>query len=147
MKDPVRGHVTFSVVVVVVVTGLLAGGCSVPGPVRDVRNPDPAGKIPAYKQAVRAKDRRAVRQMIKDLDSDDPAVRLFAIVGLRRLTAGETFGYQYFDDEHQRRPAIRRWERWLAGKPVERQQQRQQQDATAAGNEGAADAPNKASGP
>ncbi len=110
MKDPVRGYVRFFVVI-----GLVAGwGCSTPRPEKDVRNPDPSGKIPAYKEAVRARDRSAVRQMIKDLDSDDPAVRLFALVGLRRLT-GETFGYQYFDDQRQRRPAIKRWEAWLAG--------------------------------
>ena len=88
--------------------------------------------------------------MVKDLDSEDPAVRMFSIVGLRRMSGGETFGYQYFDEDHQRRPAIARWERWLAGERNERQQQEQPQDATA-GSSGATDvpsgAPNRASGP
>jgi hypothetical protein len=146
MKETVRGYVTFLAVVVGSVTG---AACSGPGPEKNVRNPDPAGKIPAYKEAVREKDRRAARQMVKDLDSEDPAVRMFSIVGLRRMSGGETFGYQYFDEDHQRRPAIARWERWLAGERNEQRQQ-QPQDATA-GSSGATDvpsgAPNRASGP
>ena len=144
MKDPVRGYVTL---VAVVVGSVAASACSTPRPEKDVRNPDPSGKIPAYKEAVRGKDRRAARQMVKDLDSDDPAVRMFAIVALRRLTGGEEFGYQYFDDPHERRPAIARWERWLAGERNDEHQQQQQQeqpqDATA-GSSGATDVPSGA---
>ena len=144
MKEPVRGYVTF----VAVVVGWVAGAaCSGPGPEKVVTNPDPSGKIPAYKKAVREKDRRAARQMVKDLDSEDPAVRMFSIVALRRMTGGETFGYQYFDETDQRRPAIQRWEDWLSGKG---RNEPQQQDATA-GSSGATDAPsgapNGASGP
>jgi hypothetical protein len=141
MKDPVRGYVRL----IAVVLGSLAGlACSGPGPEKDVRNPDPSGKIPAYKEAVREKDRKAARQMVKDLDSEDPAVRMFAIIALRRMTGGDTFGYQYFDDEHDRRPAIKRWEHWLSGKG--HSNDRPEQDATA-GSSGATDAPNPASGP
>ncbi len=136
MKDPVRGYVTF----VAVVVGWVAGAaCSSPRPEKLVTNPDPSGKIPAFKQAVREKDRRAARQMVKDLDSEDPAVRMFSIVALRRMTGGETFGYQYFDETDQRRPAIQRWEQWLTGKG----RNEQQQDATA-GSSGATDAPSGA---
>ena len=141
MKDPVRGYVRL----IAVVLGSLAGiACSGPGPEKDVRNPDPSGKIPAYKEAVREKDRKAARQMVKDLDSEDPAVRMFAIIALRRLTGGDEFGYQYFDDEHDRRPAIKRWEHWLSGKG--HSNDRPEQDATA-GSSGATDAPNPASKP
>lgn len=138
MKGSVRGSVT---IIIVVIVSLAGGACSPPGPEKDVRNPNPLGKIPAYKEAVRERDRSAVRQMIKDLDSDDPAVRLFAIVGLRRLTGGEMFGYRYYEDEYQRRPAIRRWEAWLAGENGGDEPQ----DVTAGGSS-AADAPNPASG-
>ena len=84
-----------------------------PGPVKDVRNPDPSGKIPAIKAAVEEHDPAAVRQLVKDLDSDDGAVRFFAIEALERLT-GETFAYHYYDDEDERRPAVLRWRQWLA---------------------------------
>lgn len=135
MKELVRGYV----LLVAVIVGALTPGCSAPRPERDVRNPNPAGKIPAYKEAVRERNLDATRQMVKDLDSDDPAVRMFAIVGLRRLT-GETFGYRYFEDQHQRLPAIRRWERWLGGEDADNQQ-------GAATANGATDAPYEASGP
>ena len=47
-------------------------GCSAPrGPI-EVTNPDPSGKIPAMKKAVREHDLKVTRQLVKDLDSDDP---------------------------------------------------------------------------
>ena len=134
-----RGHVRQ---IVVVLVSLAGGACSTPRPEKDVANPDPSGKIPAYKQAVRAKDRRAAGQMVKDLRSTDPAVRMFAIGGLRRMT-GETFGYRYFDGEDQRGPAVQRWEQWLAGQHPQPQRQTHPQDAAIA-NDGAADAPSGA---
>jgi hypothetical protein len=79
-----------------------------------VANPDPSAKIPAIEQSVASKDLSAVPQMVKDLDSDDPAVRFYAIGGLRRLT-GQNFGYQYYNDEDQRRPALEKWKVWLQG--------------------------------
>jgi hypothetical protein len=80
---------------------------------RVVTNPDPSVKIPAIKQAVRQGDADVVPQLVKDLDSDDPAVRLYAIEALERLT-GQTFGYRYFDDERERAPALKRWQEWLS---------------------------------
>jgi hypothetical protein len=81
---------------------------------RTVGNPDPSSKIPAIESAVATKDFSSVAQMVKDLDSDDPAVRFYAIGGLKRLT-GQTFGYLYYDDEIQRRPALEKWKLWLQG--------------------------------
>src|SRR3954466_4792664 len=94
---------------------LFIGGCSAPPPVIEVSNPDPSGQIPAMKQAVREHDLKVVRQLVKDLDSDDPAVRLFAIHALQELT-GERYGYDYYADEVQRQPALVRWQEWLAQK-------------------------------
>jgi hypothetical protein len=87
-------------------------GCVHPRSPVVVTDPDPSVKIPAYKQAVRKKDRAAVRQLVTDLDSDDPAVRLYAIGALERLT-GEQLGYRYFDSDEARRPAVERWHQWL----------------------------------
>ena len=92
---------------------LAIGGCSAPrGPI-EVTNPDPSGKIPAMKKAVREHDLTAVRQLVKDWDSDDPAVRHFAIHALHELT-GQRYGYEYFADDIQRRPALDQWRLWLA---------------------------------
>ncbi|HLL89112.1 MAG TPA: hypothetical protein VK324_07395 [Tepidisphaeraceae bacterium] len=74
---------------------------------------DPGLKIPAIKQAVQAKDLTAAPQLVSDLESDDPAVRLYAIQGLRRLS-GDEFGYHYYADADARKPAVARWQAWLA---------------------------------
>jgi len=91
-----------------------AASCTAPRPPLVVSDPDPSVKIPAIEVAVRDKDRKAIRQMVQDLDNDDPAVRFYAIQGLHRLT-GESFGYRYYDDDVQRAPAVRKWKEWLAG--------------------------------
>lgn len=98
------------------VLGLLGllGGCVAPREPLVVSNPDPSVKIPAIKASVQSKDMAATKQMIKDLESDDPAVRFYSIGGLQRLT-GDTFGYQYFADDAKRAEAVSKWKAWLAG--------------------------------
>ena len=91
----------------------VVSGCGGAGPqAKSITDPDPASKIPAIKQKVREKDLTSAQQMVKDLESDDSAVRFYAIEGLRRLT-GETFGYHYYESEEQRKPAIDQWKQWL----------------------------------
>ena len=92
-----------------------AAGCG-PGPQKGINNPDPSGKIPAMKEAVRVHDLRVAPQLVKDLASDDGAVRFYAIEALHRLT-GETFGYVYYQNEEQREPALKQWKDWLARQP------------------------------
>lgn len=90
---------------------LLMASCQAPRPALRVDHPDASIKIPAMKKAVREEDRRQIELLIRDLDSDDPAVRLYAIEALQRLT-GQTLGYHYWDDDLQRQPAIERWKAW-----------------------------------
>ena len=59
--------------------GWAVSGCTAPASAAGREQPDPSVKIPAYKKAVRKKDKAAVRQLVTDLDNDDPAVRLYAI--------------------------------------------------------------------
>lgn len=101
------------VLAIAVICTPLSGGCTAPRPPLVVTHPDPSIKIPAFKKAVRKIDRRAVRTLVADLDNDDPAVRLYAIDALRRLT-GATLGYRYYDGEEERRPSVGRWQQWLA---------------------------------
>jgi hypothetical protein len=95
--------------------GVVAGAGCGPPPVKDVSNPDPSGSIPAIELAADSRDWQAVGPMVKDLESDDPAVRFYAIEGLRRIT-GQTFGYHYYEDEAARQPAVDRWKQWLASR-------------------------------
>src|SRR5260221_6400941 len=74
---------------------------------------DPSRQIPEMKKAAREHDLRLARKMVGDLESDDPALRFYAIHALERLT-GERYGYQYFADEEQRKAAVERWRQWLA---------------------------------
>ena len=90
---------------------LAGGGCFARDPI-DIRSEDPGSKIPAIRRAARQQDMRAARQLVRDLDSDDPAVRFFAIRALRGLTA-EDYGYQYWADEESREPAVKQWRAWL----------------------------------
>ena len=92
-----------------------AAGCVRPSRPLVISDDDPTVKIRAYKKAVRQKDRAAVGQLVADLESDDPAVRFYAIRGLRDLT-GEDFGYVYYDGEDRRKAAVLRWRQWLAAR-------------------------------
>jgi hypothetical protein len=98
---------------------LLASGCHEPTGPRTIANPDPAVKIPAIKQAVVDDDEKQSAAMVKALESDDPAVRLYAIEGLQRLT-GQNFGYLYYASAEERAPAVARWRRWLDNHPQDR---------------------------
>ena len=107
----------------------LAVGCGGPradGP--SLFSRDPVRRIPAMKQVVRGGDVQPdeARALVKSLVSDDPAVRLYAIGALERLT-GETFGYRYYDGPAKREPAVKRWRQWL--------EDRTNAGATAADNE------------
>lgn len=77
----------------------------------------PEGRIPAIIDAARTADRDAIPDLIGQLDSDDPAVRMFAIRALERIT-GLTLGYDHAAPERDRRHAVDRWTAWYhAGMP------------------------------
>jgi hypothetical protein len=99
----------------VVVVVLVLGCSAAPGP-RSVKNPDPLIKIPAIKEAVQEHDLGAARQLVKDLDSDDAAVRFFAIAGLRRMNDGDDLGYHFYEKDDARKAAVKRWQDWLGTK-------------------------------
>jgi hypothetical protein len=81
---------------------------------------DPAVKIPAIKRAAVEGRHESLGHLIRDLDSDDPAVRVYAIAALERI-AGERFEYQPYHDEEQRKPAIQRWREWLSRRQADAQ--------------------------
>jgi hypothetical protein len=74
---------------------------------------DPGRLIPAIEIGVKAKDRHIIPYLISDLESDDAAVRMYSIDGLRRMT-GQDFGFVYYADVDARKPAVDRWKLYLA---------------------------------
>ncbi len=94
-------------------TAVLVSGCSLPKMPRAIDDTDPTAKIPAIKASAATRDRKSITRLINDLDSDDPAVRFYAIRALKDIT-GETFDYRYFDDELERREEMLAWRQWLA---------------------------------
>jgi hypothetical protein len=97
------------------VAPLAVAGCSGTTGPDSLANPDPAVKVPLIRQAVARHDESAIPQLVHDLDSEDAAVRFYAIDGLKKLT-GQTFDYVYYADADQRQPSVRRWRAWLAGR-------------------------------
>ena len=71
---------------------------------------DPASKLYAIHRAGMQSDANAVPQLIGQLDSDDPAVRMYAIVALEKIT-GQRKGYSPYDPPHKRAAAVQRWAR------------------------------------
>jgi hypothetical protein len=96
-----------------IIAGLTCA-CTAPQEPLVVSNPDASVKMKAIKKSAESKDMSQVREIVKELESDDPAVRFFAISGLEKLT-GQTFGYQYFADEDKRALAVGKWKAWLEG--------------------------------
>lgn len=97
---------------VAILVCLLACGCSGRTGPRGLASEDSAEKIPAIKLAGERKDKQALPGLVKELSNDDPAVRLYAIEALKRIT-GQTLGYRFYDDDEARKPAVQRWKNWL----------------------------------
>lgn len=87
-------------------------GCQAQSIQADLLDSDPSRKIPAIKAAADHGDKSKAKHLVDDLESDDPAVRLYSIHALKDLT-GRTFGYRYYDEDAQRAAAVVRWRNWL----------------------------------
>jgi len=112
MKSNHCGYVGWTVCALGAALAILQTDCQEPRGPLSVKSDDPTLAIPAIKQDVQKHDTNDIPRMVKDLNDDDPAIRFYAIEGLFRLT-GDTFGYYYYNDENQRRPALNRWKLWL----------------------------------
>jgi hypothetical protein len=95
------------------VTILLLASCQAPRGPLVIDDPDPSIKIPAMREAALQRDKTKLCKLVAQLDSDDPAVRFYAINSLKDLT-GETFGYVYYEDDDKRKPAVVKWKKWIA---------------------------------
>jgi len=71
-------------------------------------SPMAASRLYAIERAAREGDTTQIRNIIEQLESDDPAVRMLAIGALERLT-DRTYGYRHDDPALHRRAAVHRW--------------------------------------
>lgn len=99
---------------------LISSGCEAPLSVYErLQHEDPAVRAKAVIEVAESSDDMAVPYLIDRLTDSSPAVRLYAIEALHRMTGG-TFGYRHYDPPPQRREAVDRWRDWLmAGKRTE----------------------------
>jgi len=102
--------IAYRVLVAAVVACMSAPGC---GRARSDFGSDlPEANLEALTDPAKM-DPRTIPDRIRLLDSDDPAVRLFAIRSLERLT-GQTLGYDHAAPKPERSRAVDRWVEWLA---------------------------------
>jgi len=92
--------------------GIGLAGCAAPREAPVVGHPSPEVNIAAMRRAARDRDVTAAKSLVHELESDDPAVRFYAINALQRLT-GERRGYEFFAPEEKRAEAVERWKQWL----------------------------------
>lgn len=87
----------------------IMGGCGPKASEGGFDSDNPAAKLYAIRDAGERKDTTAVPQLVEQLDNDDPAVRVFAIEALERIT-GQRMGYNPNVSRHDRAKAVNRWE-------------------------------------
>jgi len=71
---------------------------------------DPGSKLYAITRAGMNHDRSSIGHLIDQLDSDDSAVRMMAIIALERI-AGTRMGYSPYTSIENRHPAVEAWAR------------------------------------
>jgi len=76
-------------------------------------------RILAARHAAEIQDRGVIPLLVDRLEDDDPAVRLFTILALEKLT-GTRLGYDYRSDDLQRARAAQRWRRYAAEQAASR---------------------------
>ena len=93
---------------VILVACPVLASCGPPATEGGFDSANPAARMYAIEHAAAQGDTAVIKDLIEELDSDDPAVRYMAITALERLT-GQTYGYHHYDSVMQRRDAIAKW--------------------------------------
>ena len=94
-----------------VVVALMLAGCRPGPPRRPLQDTDPIFLIPAIRATADAEAYEAIGRLIELLDSEDSAVRIYAIGALRDLT-GQELGFRSWAPQAERQAAIERWRSW-----------------------------------
>ncbi len=85
---------------------------------QNIQSEDPAERVRAVIHAGEIRDSRAVPLLVDRLDDEDEAVRVLAIVSLKKIT-GQDLGYYYYQPLVMRSVAVERWRRWLGDKSAD----------------------------
>ena len=99
-----------------VCTAIMSAGCG-SGP-KGFDSPDPADKLDAILAAgeryagAESLPRTVLENLIQELDSDDAAVRVLAIVALEKITQ-QRLGYDPYAERQRRQSSIQKWIRQL----------------------------------
>jgi hypothetical protein len=101
----VLGGVCVSGIVVLLGTA----GCQGSATWRDrLSSPNPLDRAQAVVAVYARRDAEAIPKLVDLLEDPDSAVRMYAIVALRRL-CGEDFGYRFYESAALRDAAVDRW--------------------------------------
>ncbi|MCX5658246.1 MAG: HEAT repeat domain-containing protein [Planctomycetota bacterium] len=87
---------------------ILLPGCGPRAHEGGMHSDNPAAKLYAIRHAGEARDARAVPDLVEQLDSDDPAVRMLSIHALEQI-AGTRMGYNPYASAQERKPAVEAW--------------------------------------
>lgn len=92
-----------------IATILLMWGCSAPrAEDGGFHSDNPAAKMYAIRQAGERKDPADIPMLVEQLESDDPAVRMFTIEALEQIT-GTRLGYNPYKTLLDRQHAVQKW--------------------------------------
>ena len=91
-------------VLLVVLIAAVPVGCAPPASRGGFNSDNPASKL----YAIRRAGRSDTPQLVEQLNSDDPAVRMMSIHALEQIT-GTRLGYHPYGSEADRRSAIEAW--------------------------------------
>jgi hypothetical protein len=105
-------HILRVATLICIGVGVVGGvGCRPGPPRRPLLDGDPIFLIPAIKKTAKEDHAAEVPRLIELLESEDSAVRLYAIGALRDLT-GQNMGYVFYAPLLQRQEGVDRWRRW-----------------------------------
>jgi len=83
-------------------------GCTPRATEAEFDSANPAAKLYAIQKAGQKRDADKIPALIEQLNSDDPAVRMYAIIALEKIT-GTRLNYSPYDPPWRRANAIERW--------------------------------------
>jgi hypothetical protein len=75
-------------------------------------SPNPLDRARGVVEVAESRDPDAAHKLVDLLEDPDAAVRMYAIIALRRLY-GHDHGYRFYQDEGRRAVAVERWRRAL----------------------------------